>query len=81
MTVELYVPDLQTLRGIASDPEFASFYHLEEPYLSRRHVVATLGWVEVYVEDGKVVNVTDGGSEYRPEYAEFVGQELRMALA
>ncbi|GAB1212629.1 hypothetical protein ATERTT37_001773 [Aspergillus terreus] len=83
LTVELYIRDLQTLRNIAADPEFASFYHLEEPYLSRRHVVASLGWVEAYVEEGKVVNVTDEGSEYRPGFGEFVGSggELEKALA
>ncbi|KAB8069132.1 hypothetical protein BDV29DRAFT_198906 [Aspergillus leporis] len=83
LTVELYIRDLQTLRNIAADPEFASFYHLEEPYLSRRHVVASLGWVEAYVEDGRVVNVTDEGSEYRPEFGVFVGGggELERGLA
>ncbi|KAE8149911.1 hypothetical protein BDV25DRAFT_172534 [Aspergillus avenaceus] len=83
LTVELYIRDLQTLRNIAADPEFASFYHLEEPYLSRRHVVASLGWVEAYVEEGRVVHVTDEGSEYRPVLQDFVGQggDLESALA
>lgn len=84
LTVELYVRDLGTLRSIASDPEFATFHHLEEPYLSRNHVVVGLGWVEAYIEDGKVVNVLDDGTPvYSPIYADYVrdGGELRKALA
>lgn len=72
MTVELYFRDMSTLRAIASDPTFASFHHLEEPYISRKHVVATLGWVEVYIEDGKVVNLTEDGTPTYSSYATFV---------
>lgn len=84
LTVELYVRDLATLRAIAADPEFASFGAVEEPYLSRRHVVASLAWVEVYVQDGKVVNVAkDGTPAYQPAFEDFVKKNgpLSRALA
>ena len=81
MTVELYLPGIATLKAIASDPEFASFSELEELYISRRHVVASLGWVEVYVQDGRVVGIDgEGNSAYSP-YTEFVeegGQLSKM---
>ena len=79
MTVELYLPDMATLKAIASDPEFASFSELEEPYISRRHVVASLGWVEVYVEDGRVVGFdSEGNSAYSP-YSEFVEDKGQLS--
>ncbi|KAI0973106.1 hypothetical protein F4678DRAFT_38724 [Xylaria arbuscula] len=71
LTVELYVRDMATLRAIAVDPAFAAFAQIEEPYLSYRHVVASLAWVEVFVEDGKVVGVEAPGG-YEPAYDEFV---------
>ncbi|KAK3180249.1 hypothetical protein K4F52_008335 [Lecanicillium sp. MT-2017a] len=83
LRVELYVRDLATLRAIAADPEFATFHELEKPYLSSDHVAVSLGLVEVYIEDGKVVNLADdGSSEYAPAYAAFVGAsgELGRAL-
>ncbi|THC88592.1 hypothetical protein EYZ11_011957 [Aspergillus tanneri] len=84
LTVELYVHGLATLRAIATDPEFASFHHLEEPYLSRLHMVASLGWVEAFIENGKVVNVAeDGKPTYKPSYAAYVkdGGELDRAFS
>ncbi|KAK9325282.1 hypothetical protein V1517DRAFT_343440 [Lipomyces orientalis] len=49
-TVELYVRDLDTLRAIAYDPIRQTFPEKEAPYLSERHVVASLAWVEVFVK-------------------------------
>ena len=63
--------DMATLRAIAADPAFAAFAQIEEPYLSYRHVVASLAWAEVYVEDGKVVS-GDGPGGYESAYDEFV---------
>ncbi|KAI4859940.1 hypothetical protein F4820DRAFT_462088 [Hypoxylon rubiginosum] len=83
LTVELYIRDLETLRAIASDPVFATFSNLEEPYLSRRHVVASLAWVEVYIEEGKVVGLAqDGTPTYKPSFDDFVkpGGVLEQAL-
>lgn len=46
-------------------------------------MAVSLGLVEVYIEDGKVVNLADdGSSEYAPAYAASVGAsgELSRAL-
>ena len=39
-------------------------------------MVASLAWVEVFVQDGKVVNIgEDGVSAYRPSFEEFTAQD------
>ena len=84
MTVELYARDLATLRAIANDPVRATFPEKEAPYLSNRHVVASLAWVEVFVKDNKVINIgEDGGSAYRPVFEEYTAPDgpLSKALA
>ncbi|KAL9628415.1 MAG: hypothetical protein Q9164_007286, partial [Protoblastenia rupestris] len=81
VTVELYLRDMAALKAIASDPAFASFAALEEPYISRKHVVVSLGWVEVYVQNGEVVGVDEDGRPTYSPYAEFVkegGQLSRL---
>ncbi|KAH6648734.1 hypothetical protein BKA67DRAFT_538751 [Truncatella angustata] len=75
LTVELYARDLATLRAIANDPVRATFPDKEAPYLSYRHVVASLAWVEVFVQDGRVVGLgEDGASAYKPSFEEFVAE-------
>ncbi|KAJ5711084.1 hypothetical protein N7488_005240 [Penicillium malachiteum] len=75
-TVELYVRDLDTLRTIAYDPIRQTFPEKEAPYLSERHVVASLAWVEVFVQEGRVVGLNeDGVSAYEPSFEEFVAPE------
>ncbi|KAJ5726665.1 uncharacterized protein N7483_008022 [Penicillium malachiteum] len=75
-TVELYVRDLETLRAIAYDPIRQTFPEKEAPYLSERHVVASLAWVEVFVQEGRVVGLgEDGVSAYKPSFEEIVAPE------
>lgn len=67
ITVEFYFRDFDALTAVGQDPEFQKLQVEEGPYVNRAHTVASLGWVEVYVEGGKVVNVADG----RPTYGAF----------
>lgn len=66
---------MATLRAIASDPEFTSFRSIEEPYLSRKHVVVNLAWVEVFVEDGNVVNLAEDGTPAYDPWEQFVSAD------
>ncbi|KAJ6014694.1 hypothetical protein N7540_009285 [Penicillium herquei] len=75
-TLELYVRDLETLRAILYDPIRQTFPEKEAPYLSERHVVASLAWVEVFVQEGRFVGLgEDGVSAYKPSFKEFVTPE------
>jgi len=64
MTVEFYFSSFEEMNKVTNDPEFQKLQQEEEPYVNRTNTVVSLGWVENYVQDGKVVNVRDGKSTY-----------------
>lgn len=64
MTMEFYFRSFEEMNKVTNDPEFQKLQAEEEPYVNRTHTVVSLGWVETYVQDGKVVNVRDGKSTY-----------------
>jgi hypothetical protein len=66
--VQFYLRDLDTLTELMADPEFQALQAEEEPWVSGIHAVLSIGWVEVYVQDGKVVHV---GADGRPTYPGF----------
>lgn len=68
MHVEFWFRDMATLAAIAGDPDFQALQAAEGPYASKIHVEASLGWVEQYVAEGKVVNVTVDG---KPDFLGF----------
>ena len=53
---------------VTLDPDFQAMQQEEEPWVSKHHIVTSLGWVETFVQDGKVVNIQDGKSTF-PEFA------------
>lgn len=64
VTVEFYFKSLADLAKLSEDLEWQAIQQEEEPYIDRRNTVVSLGWVERYVENGKVVNQHDGKSTY-----------------
>ncbi|KAH6648737.1 hypothetical protein BKA67DRAFT_538754 [Truncatella angustata] len=60
VVVEFYVRDIEAVEGIINDPDFQKLQSEEAPWIDaeRDPIGASLGWVEVYVEQGKAVNVT-----------------------
>jgi hypothetical protein len=56
---EFYFRDPAVLAKISADPEFQALQKTEGPYVSSIHVETSLGWVETYMQDGKVVNLTE----------------------
>ncbi|KAI1844904.1 hypothetical protein JX266_008920 [Neoarthrinium moseri] len=68
MWVEFWFRDMEQLSATAQDPDFQKLQAAEGPYASKIHVEASLGWVEQYVADGKVVNVTADG---KPDFLSF----------
>ncbi|EMR72125.1 hypothetical protein UCREL1_834 [Eutypa lata UCREL1] len=66
ITVEFYFRNFAELEKINQDPEFQELQAAEGPYVNLIHTVVTLGWVEKYVDEGKVVNVKNGKSTYPP---------------
>ncbi|KAI0386811.1 hypothetical protein F5Y04DRAFT_242418 [Hypomontagnella monticulosa] len=70
ITVEFYFRSFAALQKVREDPEFRALQAAEGPYVNLVHTVVTLGWVEKYVDGGKVVNVKDGKSTY-PSWSEL----------
>ncbi|KAI0896556.1 hypothetical protein F4806DRAFT_431217 [Annulohypoxylon nitens] len=66
ITVEFYFRSFADLEKVRADPDFQALQAGEGPYVNLVHTVASLGWVEKYVDGGKVVNLKDGKSMYPP---------------
>ena len=59
------------MNNVRNDPEFRALQASEGPYVNLIHTVATLGWVEQYVDGGKVVNIGPDGKSTYPSWAEL----------
>ncbi|KAI0179355.1 hypothetical protein GGR52DRAFT_535864 [Hypoxylon sp. FL1284] len=70
MTVEFYFRSFAELERLRRDPDFAALQAEEGPFINMVHTVTTLGWVEKYVDGGRVINVKDGKSTY-PSWSEL----------
>ncbi|KAI1389611.1 uncharacterized protein F4822DRAFT_205989 [Hypoxylon trugodes] len=70
LTVEFYFRNFAALEKVRHDPEFTALQATEGPFVNSVHTVASLGWVEKYVDSGEVVNVQGGKSVY-PGWAEM----------
>lgn len=70
VVVEFYVRDLAVVEDIINDPDFQKLQSAETPWIDAERVPigASLGWVEVYLEQGKVVHVTE---DEKPAYGKL----------
>ena len=64
LTVEFYFRDIAGLVTVSTDPDFIALQSIEGPFISKKGIVARLGWVETYVADEQVVNLLDGKPQY-----------------
>lgn len=63
--VEFMVHSPEDLWKATSDPEYPVKMQPDEQYMfDHGKMQVTVGWVEVYVQDGKVVNIVDGKSAF-----------------
>lgn len=66
--VEFFFRDMETFFRGAADPDFQALQAGEEPFISGIHAEASIGWVETYVCDGKVVNINDANESTHPPF-------------
>ncbi|OOF91927.1 hypothetical protein ASPCADRAFT_509859 [Aspergillus carbonarius ITEM 5010] len=71
LTIEFYFRNFLAMNNVRNDPEFRALQASEGPYVNLIHTVATLGWVEQYVDGGKVVNIGPDGKSTYPSWAEL----------
>lgn len=71
VTVEFYFRNFAELNKVNSEPEFQALQASEGPFVNLIHTVVTLGWVEKYVDGGKVVNIGEDGKSLYPPWSEL----------
>ncbi|KAI0845989.1 hypothetical protein F5Y00DRAFT_245075 [Daldinia vernicosa] len=71
ITVEFYFRTFAELEKMRADPDFQELQAAEGPYVNLVHTVVTLGWVEKYVDGGRVVNVGSDGKSVYPPWSEL----------
>jgi len=57
--------------GISSDQDFKDLHVDVEPYLRMDATTISVTWVEVFVEDGKIVNIGPDGKSLQPSFQEL----------
>lgn len=68
--VEFLFRDMETFFEGAADPDFQALQAEEESFISGIHAEVSIGWVETYVRDGQVVNVSDTKESQYPSFEE-----------
>ncbi|KAL6898858.1 hypothetical protein GGI43DRAFT_407128 [Trichoderma evansii] len=63
--VEFTVRNVEDLMAATQDPEYPVKMQPDESFMFEQgKMQITVGWVETYVQDGKVVNIVDGKSAW-----------------
>ncbi|KAK3382608.1 hypothetical protein B0T24DRAFT_672576 [Lasiosphaeria ovina] len=78
ITVEFYFRSFAELTRVNQDPEFQALQAAEGPYVNLVHTVAALGWVEKYVDGGRIVHLGADGKSTYPPWAEL--RDISTAL-
>lgn len=71
MEIEYYFKDVESLLRVSADEGFKALHVECEPYVDLATTTVTLTWVEVYLEDGRLVNVDAAGKSTQPSFAEL----------
>ncbi|KAI1211592.1 uncharacterized protein F4807DRAFT_418381 [Annulohypoxylon truncatum] len=72
LTAEFYFRNFAELEKVRADPDFQALQAAEGPYVNLVHTVVSLGWVEKYVDAGKVVNIGEDGKSMYPPWKELM---------
>ncbi|KAE8160931.1 hypothetical protein BDV40DRAFT_313403 [Aspergillus tamarii] len=77
VSISIYVPNPETLQAIITDPEFQSLVAGEDDILDQARARVTAGWEEVFIEDGKIVDME------RPSWEDLttMGQDSKSTSA
>lgn len=62
--VSVWVRDIETMKNIIADPDFQAITATETHVIDNSRGTLRAGWEEVYIEDGKIVEVSDGYGAY-----------------
>lgn len=62
---------METFYEGAADADFQALQAEEGPFISSEGAEISIGWVETYVSDGKVVNLDEAGNPTYPGFADM----------
>ncbi|KAI0539809.1 hypothetical protein GGR58DRAFT_463532 [Xylaria digitata] len=71
LQIEYYFKDVASLIAISGDEGFKALHVECEPYVDLATTTVTISWVEVYLEDGKLVNIDNEGKSLQPSFEEL----------
>ncbi|KAL4756943.1 EthD domain-containing protein [Aspergillus foveolatus] len=66
--VEFFFRDMETFYKGAADADFQALQAEEGPFIGGEGAEISIGWVETYVRDEKVVNLDDSGKPTFPSF-------------
>ncbi|KAL4812556.1 hypothetical protein BDW67DRAFT_188532 [Aspergillus spinulosporus] len=69
--VEFFFGDMKTFYKGAADADFQALQAEEGPFIGGEGAEISIGWVETYVSDGKVVNLVDAGKPTFPAFKDM----------
>ncbi|KAL4745670.1 hypothetical protein BDW72DRAFT_198431 [Aspergillus terricola var. indicus] len=69
--VEFFFRDMETFYKGAADAGFQALQAEEGPFIRAEGAEISIGWVETYVRDGKVVNLDDTGKPTFPPFKDM----------
>ena len=70
LQIEYYFRDVSSLLAVSADEGFKELHVEAIPYVRLDNTTVALTWVEVYLEDGKLVNIGADGKSLQPSFAE-----------
>jgi hypothetical protein len=68
--VEFFFRDMETFYKGAADPDFQALQAEEGAFISGIHAEVSIGWVETFVSDGQIVNISDANESTYPPFKE-----------
>jgi hypothetical protein len=74
--IEYYFENLEALIGISSDDDFKALHVDCVPFINMETTIISLTWIEVFLENGKVINLSAEGESLHPSFAEASKIEL-----
>ncbi|KAL9621008.1 MAG: hypothetical protein Q9160_004526 [Pyrenula sp. 1 TL-2023] len=81
LMIEFYFRNVDSLLAISADEDFKNLHTECEPYLQQDRTTVTTTWIEVYLENGMLVNIDESSSgeakSLQPPFAELA--DIRVA--
>ncbi|RHZ60656.1 hypothetical protein CDV55_104181 [Aspergillus turcosus] len=70
VTIEFYFTDVSALLAVSADQDFKDLHVDTEKFIRLDATTISVTWIEVYLKDGKIVNIDSEGKSLQPSFAE-----------